>query len=150
MQPIAVWAEQDLGRFFEVFWRAAHNGRLVPVPAYKPEYFRTMLARLYLFGGEGRQPAESCWLARHTVGRAPSGRVLKLLRASRRFANYDEAEAFLEEHTAEGWQLVSFDPVSPCVPLEPVARLRRVYDSPHTRIGGLPAVRVFEVVVARP
>jgi hypothetical protein len=60
---------------------------------YYPAYYRTLLVRLYNFGGEAYTP-EDYTVVRHQVGDS-SGITANEIQDLRRFSTYEEALAFL-------------------------------------------------------
>jgi len=105
------------------------DGSFSRTVVYYPEYYRSMLNRLYLFSGNGYEPKSTTWAIR--VGSfSERGIQGKVIEESRQFATYNEAVAFLNEHAAEPWRIVGLSPFESCVPLEPLHQFRRVYQSP--------------------
>jgi asparagine N-glycosylation enzyme membrane subunit Stt3 len=146
---IVTWAERPPRDYSRIYLVEA-NGQTQPVMVYLPDYYRSLLVRLYLYDG-GAPPATETWLIGATPGEFLGGRF-EVIRWRQRFDSYGEAEAYREAHRRENLILGSFNPVVSCVPLEPVDGVSRVYtsdDSPIERGRPLRAVKIFEVAEGR-
>lgn len=56
-------AGDDEHRYFETFYERAQDAALRPRLLYYPDYYRTMVTRLYLYGSRAAQPRESTFVA---------------------------------------------------------------------------------------
>lgn len=130
---IAMWADKSLAQFFEEYYQRTPDGNLVPVFLYYPEYYRTMLCRLYLFEGKAIAPQNSTWVISYTEKTRKAGDKYKELSSIRRFATYEEAKTFLETQTAPNFRLVGMNPLMSCVPFEELKQYKLVYTSPTTK-----------------
>ena len=113
---VAGWAGQERTDYFDVYQQLDSTGAWSPIVLYYPEYYRTMLARLYNFRGEAYEPTEYTTI-RYQSGRS-SGQTAKEIVEVQRFQTYDEALAFLSQATESNWRLVSSDPLASAIPLE--------------------------------
>lgn len=143
------WAGRPREDFVEVVDLLQEGGGTVATPVYFPRYFQTLAARLVLFGGQAVDPDVISVVRLASRDPGPSaGRRLLLRQVT--FRRIDEARRFLEERRAAGetgWEIVSLSPFHSPIPLEAVSKLRSVYP-PDAPAGGIPAVRIFEVITA--
>ncbi|MBN1152917.1 MAG: oligosaccharyl transferase, archaeosortase A system-associated [Dehalococcoidia bacterium] len=141
---VAGWAGKERSDYFDLYMQRASSGEWQPVVLYHPEYFNSMLVRLYNFRGEAYEPEEYTAIL-HRVGNA-SGRTANEIVESRRFETYDEAVAFLAKATDADWRLVSSNPLVSAVPLDAVENFTIEYESSaetFLQAQLLPEVRVF-------
>jgi len=147
---VMAWAGVSEGRFVDTLWQPGQDGRLRPQLIYTPEYYRTMMARLYLFGGEAFEPTDSTWIVQVEPVDVPQMGTAERIVSMDRVGSWAEAQAHMETLPAGTGRVVGLDPFRSCVPLEATPGLRRVFDSTGSKITGegvdLPAVRVFEIV----
>ncbi len=151
---VMTWAGVSKGLFVDTLWQPGADGRLYPQLIYTPDYYRTMMARLYLFGAEAFEPAESTWVVQVEQVETPALATVERIVSIDRFDSWAAAQGHLRTLPAGSARLVGLDPFRSCVPLEAVAGLRRVFDSRGAKITGegvdLPAVRIFEVMAPDP
>jgi oligosaccharyl transferase (archaeosortase A-associated) len=141
---LVVWAGKDDGTFGETFQVKDSQGRLRPTVLFLPEYYRTMIVRLYVFGGKPAVPRDSTYVVTYIERRGDHGAVVKEAIESKRFKTYADALGYLDRLGHTNRVIGGFDPELTPVPLEPLTRLRLVEESP----GPPPAVRIFEYLGA--
>jgi len=139
------WAGLERSDYMDLYYQRNPNGGVwEPVVLYYPEYYQTMLVRLYNFRGEAYEPNEYTAI-RYQTGSA-SGQLAKEVVEARRFATYDEALTFLSQAADSNWRLVSSDPLVSAVPLETLQGFTIEYESSaqtFLQAQLLPEVRVF-------
>jgi hypothetical protein len=114
---------------------------------YRPAYYRSMLARLFFFGGQsvdGRAGATILWLRAKQEGGKPYLEVTSL----RRFESAEQAMSVAATCGNQGCVLVGENPGISCVPLGALRQLQPVFSSATRMMGsgssGRPAVQVYE------
>ncbi|MBZ5609581.1 MAG: hypothetical protein LAP38_15065 [Acidobacteriia bacterium] len=114
---------------------------------YRPAYYRSMVVRLFAFGGQsvaGRGGAVILWLRKASDGRSDPDVV-----GTRRFQSAQEALTAETACRDDGCVLVGDDPLISCVPMEALQRFRPVFSSSSASAGFGPAARrevqVYEV-----
>jgi dolichyl-phosphooligosaccharide-protein glycotransferase len=117
------WANSDPSKYAEIYYQQKEN-RLSPVPVYYPEYYYSLVARLYNFHAALVVPNNSSTVISYTV---QSGR--KVIQSSQTFPTYEAAAAFLKKQTASNYMIVGLSPFSSPVPLEKLAHYNEVYRS---------------------
>ncbi len=142
---VVMWAQRDLDDYREVYLQRTPAGTLGRVLLYYPEYYRSMMVRLYNFGGEEFEPQE--YTAIRYEERREDGATLKEIIDMREFATYDEVQAFIDSAEDNRWRLVGTNPLVSAVPLSGLQQFSLVFESEsQTFIQAqlLPEVRVFE------
>ena len=140
---IVVWAGRRTDEFTQIYLRQAPDGASEPVIVYYPAYYRTMLARLYLFEGKGTQPEAST----SVIWYADDGGGFRRILSVRGFDTYDAARRFADTHRGEKLVLGDFSNARSCVPVEPLTRYRLVYRSNgklFSTLDPITTVKVFE------
>jgi hypothetical protein len=144
---IPPWAGRRATDYCNQYDVAADNGSVRTRTYCFPEYYRTMLVRLYAFGGRAVTP-RAVTAIRWTDGER-DGRPVKRLEQPMTFAGTTEAERFIASRPTEHWRIASADPLVSCVPLEALTDFRQVFGSigrQPTPSGGLgpSAVQIYE------
>jgi dolichyl-diphosphooligosaccharide--protein glycosyltransferase len=144
------WAKKPAAQFVEVFSTRGPDGRLEPMTLFRPDYYRSMIVRLYVFRGEAVTPKNSTWVVA-VADRRAEGAPYREVVETREFAAYDEAAAYLAAHDDGRHLLVGPDPRVPCVPIEAAADYRLVHESADARERPTrtPSVRIFEYLSRR-
>jgi len=141
------WAGHDPKQFFEKYLLPRDEGWFDLVVVYYPAYYRSMLARLYFFNGQGQVPHDATVAIRYSQV-SENGVVAKRIDETLRFDTYESAEQFVGRQTQARWAIVGASPGQSCVPLEPLKHFRVVHKSPgavsKTPEGDLPYVSIFE------
>lgn len=142
LPAVATWAGREAGEFARtVFYR--DGAGLRPVLLYEPAYYRTLLARLYLFDGAAVEPRDSSWAVRTERRTGSDGAPWEELVEAEPFPDYTAAQAAAAARP--GARVVGLEPARSCVPLEALERYVPVYESPQPGlVSGLPAIRIFE------
>jgi oligosaccharyl transferase (archaeosortase A-associated) len=130
---LAAWAGRSPTEFFEEYYQKTTEAQLAPILVYYPEYYRTMVSRLYLFEGKAVAPENSTWVISFTEKTTSARRRYKEIAYARSFATYREAASFLEAQAAPNYRLVGLNPLMSCVPLEELRHYRLIYRSPTKR-----------------
>jgi len=145
---IARLGGHDEFELYEPYLEPKEDGAYKPIVLYYPEYYRSMLNRLYLFAGREYVPEWSTWAVRFSTLSTETGFQFKRIDQGLKFKTYDLAVKFLDEHPGEPWRIVGLSPVESCVPLEAVRHFQRVYQSPtqapFTNARPMGMVEIFE------
>lgn len=145
-ESIMAWGPGDVSRYYETFLERDGEGRLREFVLFHPDYYRTMAARLYLFGGRSVEPRDSTWVVTYRVSSRADGTAVKEIVASRAFALYSEAVAHLQHLGRGPHAIVGRDPMRSCVPLEGLDGFSLLYESADgpARPSSLASIRLFE------
>lgn len=124
MYDIANW-EDD--RLYETYYMELGD-EIIPVQMYYPAYYRTLAVRLYLFDA-GAIEAENTMVISYYEQRDPNGKAYKFIDKIFPFSSYGEALEYVSGQTEGNYNIVSNDPFSSPVSLEPLSEYRLVYQS---------------------
>ena len=135
------WSGKKVDRYWETFLtKDPKTGQLGPLVLFHPEYYRTLMVRLYVYGGGAYTPKDTTYVITYRDHPNADGTVGKEILESRRFKTYEGAAAYLDRFGHTGRLIVGLNPKESPVPIEPLTRFRMVHES----AGDAPAVRVFE------
>jgi len=138
-------AGEGSAKYYEVYYRK-QNDKLTPVLMYYPEYYRSMVVRLYCFDGKEYAPAETAAISWEAKTGA-DGTAYKEITGIKTFGSYGEASAFLTTQQGANWRIVGKGPLASPVPLEALAGYKPAFASTQqSRVGNndVPAVKIFE------
>ena len=145
---VVLWAGSEMSEFFDYYWLPTEQG-LQPIQLYHPEYYRSMVSRLYNFDGQAVS-ADHPVVISYEEMTDPDGVSYKQLTSAEEFASYEEAESYLADHETGNFIIVGTNPYVSPVTLEPLENYQPVYGSDiHLYVSEnmtLPAVKIFEYV----
>ncbi|HIE18071.1 MAG TPA: oligosaccharyl transferase, archaeosortase A system-associated [Dehalococcoidia bacterium] len=145
---VAKLSGNSLDRFFDVYYQP-RGARAYPVPVYYPEYYRTLLVRLYNFDGKQVAPRR-CTVISFVDRTTREGKHYKEIAEVKSFSTYYEAQAYIASQDSANYRIVGFNPFVSPVPLEALEHYRLVYSSESSMAlpdGSLiPEVKIFEHV----
>ncbi len=146
---IAVWGGHDQSEYTDVYYTSdKQDGRLGPVMVYYPEYYRTLVSRLYNFDGKAvivEKPLVVTYKEVNTLEKA----IVKQVVEARSFNTYIDAQAYMAGLKGVKARIVSNDPFVSPVALEELKTFKKVYSSPQestTAVGQVPEVKIFQFV----
>jgi len=142
------WAGGNQEGYYDVYYQE-QGSRLVPVLLFKAQYYRSMAARLYNFGG-GEVTPQSSTVVGYQEKVSREGVRYKEIISSKSFPSYEEAEAYISSQESDNYQVVSANPFISPVPLAKLEGYRLIYSSNSqvtlTGIGAVSEVKIFEYV----
>jgi hypothetical protein len=134
--------------FFGVYYQLQDNN-LKPVVLFYPEYYRSLVIRLYNFDGSQVVPENSTVIS-YSERVARDGQPYKEITDAKSFHSYEEAEAYISSQESTNYRIVSPDPFASPVPLQALEHYKPVYSSDGSKMmpsGKLvPEVKIFEYV----
>ena len=143
---ISAWAGISRDNFFDIYYQR-QNGVLAPVPLFYPEYYRSLVIRLYNFNGKEVIPQSTtviCYDEKLNADCTP----YKEVTAVHTFPDYPEAEAFVASQQSANYRIVSSNPFISPVPLTALEDYSLVYTSinytEEMDIGVTTPVKIFE------
>jgi len=142
---VAGLSDKKEGDFYELCWQKK-DGKYVPLLVFYPEYYRSMVSRLYNFDGKQVVPAQTPVMT-WTEQRMPDGQAFKEITGLRNFGGYGEAEYFVAGQKEGKYRIIGTDPLVSPVPLEALNEYKPVYQSKETASAGsglLPVIKIFE------
>lgn len=148
--PLWTQGEKEQDEYFGFYGRGIEGGGVEPVLVYYPDYYRSMMARMYLFDGQGVEPRESTWVLAWKEAVSETGAAYRRITSQRRFATYDEARRYLEARPGQPLVLGGLDPARSCVPLDALESFRLALNTKPGPLGDetgrVTAVKIFERV----
>lgn len=149
-RSLALWAGEPDRRYVERVLKRDASGKLQPATLFHADYYRTLLVRLYLYGGRSYEPAGPSYVAEF----APTPGGERELVGLRTLPSYRAGLDDLAGRDPERFAIVGLDPAVSSVPLAASALFRRVHGSPTAaamrgteRIG---QVEIYEHVAPPP
>ena len=143
------WAEQELTQFSEIYYVPQEKGELVPIQLFHPEYYRSLVVRLYNFDGQAVTPEISIVIS-YEEKVVQEGESIKLITHAQDFPSYEEAVAFISSQKPGNHRIVSDNPFISPVPLEELKRFKLIYSSDvsiiQPGVGAIPSVKIFEYI----
>ncbi|MFP4642135.1 MAG: oligosaccharyl transferase, archaeosortase A system-associated [Chloroflexota bacterium] len=140
------WASVDANNFYETYYRRTEEGRLESIRLFYPDYYRSMVARLFNFDGKAVTPEKTTVIS-YEEKISSGGQRYKLITSAEEFTSYDEAEEYISENGAENLRIVSGNPLVSPIPLQPLESYQLIHESDaKAKIGGteVPQVKIFE------
>jgi len=142
---IANWAGGDQAEFYDSYYLPQEN-RLVQTMLFYPEYYRTLVTRLYNFEGEAVTPEETPVISYEEVSH--EGKQYKVLTNIQYFPSYEEALSYILSQDSGNHRIVSNNPFISPVPLAALEHYQLVYSSDAVPVSPwadrMPEVKVFE------
>jgi WD40 repeat protein len=133
-------------QFCDIYYEQK-QGQLRPVLAFYPEYYRSLIVRLYNFDGREVVPQEATVISYKEMP-GPGGKTYKVINSAQSFKNYGEAVANVTSRKSEKVKIIGTNPFISPVPLGPLQNYKLVYSSKDTKTVGegrkVPEVKVFE------
>ena len=145
---IATWAGKESSEFSDVYY-VSQQGELMPFQLFHPEYYRSLVVRLYNFDGEAVTPQNPIVISyQQKVSR--EGKPYKEITSAEQFDSYEEAEAYLSSQESDNYKIVNDNPFISPVPLEALKHYKLIHGSEsHARQPDgktTPLVKIFEYI----
>ncbi len=141
------WAGYPGTQFYETYYYKQKNGQLASGYCFYPEYYRSLVARLYNFDGHAVVPASTTVIS-YEQKLSQEGITYKEITSARAFPSYEEAESYVSSQKSGNYRIISPDPFVSPVPLSELKNFKLVHSSsdslkPSNR-EPIPKVKVFE------
>ena len=123
------------------------DGRLAPAQVFYPEYYRSMVARLYNFDGQAVTPERSVVIS-YDEKMVQEGVLIKVISNVKEFPSYEAATAYISSQESDNYRLVGDNPFISPVPLAELKHYKLIYSSDGSvtqpGVGDIPSVKIFE------
>ena len=142
---LASLSGSSYSEFYDVFLQKQNN-QYVPTILFYPEYYRSMVARLYNFDGKAVIP-DVVNVVTYGDVTMQDGRKYKEINEIKTFDSYDEAQRFILDNKSKNYIIAGQDPYKSPVPLEELKDYRLVYSSGEKTSTGSksqPVIKIFE------
>jgi hypothetical protein len=136
------WASRDLKQFLELYFERDSSGKPKPIVVFYPDYYRTMMARLFMFDSKPAEPKNSTWTIRYEEFAGVNATAREIVE-KKQFETFQDAEVFLAGQTENNWVLAGLNPFKTCVPIEGMSGYELGFKATPVGLGD---VKVFEVI----
>ena len=123
-------------------------GKPSPKIFYRPAYYRSMVIRLFLFGGQAVEAPHGAMILFLQQKAFPGGQSYQEIVGTKRYSSAEEAATAEAACRAKGCQLVSDNPMVSCVSLDALQQLHPAFASTSSVVGfgrsGRKAVQVYQ------
>ena len=126
---VAALSGSSKEQFYDVYYYyEPQEGKLKPIRLFYPEYYRSLVIRLYNFDGNEVIPQSSTVISyQEKINR--DGNPYKEITSSQIFPSYEEAEAYISSQESGKYRIVGNDRFISPVPLEPLEHYKLIYRS---------------------
>lgn len=131
--------------FYELCWQQK-EGKYVPLLVFYPEFYRSMVIRLYNFNGAQVTPQNTLVMS-YQERLMPDGQKFTEITGLNNFRSYTEAEAFIAGQKDSRYKIIGTDPLASPVPLEELSGYRLAHASEQKATAGstpMPEIKIFE------
>lgn len=142
---LPVWMGSSYQDYYDVFLQKQDQSYTAMLLFY-PEYYQSMVVRLYNFDGKAAAPAEVN-VVRYEPVVAQDGIQYKVITEMKVFSSYGEASQYVDSQQPGTHRIVGRDPYVSPVPFEALNKFKLVYSSSQTKIDSqytLPYIKIFE------
>jgi asparagine N-glycosylation enzyme membrane subunit Stt3 len=144
LPAVMQWAGQDIEKYMPIYYIAQDN-QLTPVRLFNPDYYRTLIVRLYNFDGKAATVQKSMVII-YRIVRTSTGEEVKNITDYKEFTNYQDVQTFVASQNASTlFQIVGSDPFVNPIPLDAVEGYQEIFNSASS-VNGTQPVKIFEYV----
>jgi len=147
---VATWAGRQPSEYFDFYLIPQQNNTWVLRPFFYPEYYRSLVVRLYNFDGQAVTP-ESVWVISYEERRDKAGNIYKVITGAEQKGTYEEAEAYVlsQNSTNSNYRIANMNPMLSPVPLEAVEHYKLVHSSDNVTLPdgrSVPEIKIFKYI----
>ncbi len=142
---LATLSGSDYSHYYDVFFTRQGN-EYVPAIYFFPEYYRSMVVRLYNYDGKAVTP-RTVEVIEYREFAAQNGNTYKEIVDKKLFSSYEETQRFIGENSGSNYIITGEDPAESPVPLEELKDFSPVYNSSQQSSVGTtsqPSIKIFE------
>jgi dolichyl-diphosphooligosaccharide--protein glycosyltransferase len=139
---LATFSGKSREDFYDVYYQR-EGEKMVPVTLFYPEYYRSLVIKLYNFDGKEVKPQNSVVIS-YKERVSHEGRHYKEITSSKAFSSYEEALAYISKEKSGNLRVVGANPFTSPVPLEGLKHYKLVHSSPVTEPGAILELKIFE------
>ncbi|MGD0352446.1 MAG: oligosaccharyl transferase, archaeosortase A system-associated [Dehalococcoidia bacterium] len=143
---LATLSGSNPDKFFGIYYQLTNN-TLEPIILFYPEYYRSLVVRLYNFDGRNVIPKSSIVIS-YQEKVTPDGQYYRQITSVQSFDSYAEAQNYVTSQKSGNYRIVSNNQYVSPVPLPAVEHYRLIYTSKSLvadpAIGTVPEVKIFE------
>jgi dolichyl-diphosphooligosaccharide--protein glycosyltransferase len=131
---LATLSNLNYSDFYDVFLQKRDN-QYAPTILFYPEYYRSMVSRLYNFDGRAVVPEAVTVIAYKEIT-AQDGRKYKEITETKTVGSYAEAQRLMLDNKSKNYNVAGQDPYKSPVPLEELKGYKLVYGTNQKVSGG--------------
>jgi asparagine N-glycosylation enzyme membrane subunit Stt3 len=139
------WAKQDPNKYFSYYY-VLRNGSYSPVQLLKPDFYRTLVVRLYSF--DGKAVADGKPMVITYEEKTSGGTRFRAVVKYEEFPSYKAAQDFIAAQKSGNYDIVSASPFVSPIPLPAVTDYKLVYSSrwaeSYSQNATIPEIKIFE------
>jgi dolichyl-diphosphooligosaccharide--protein glycosyltransferase len=143
---VATWAGNEPSEFIDTYL-LPYEGKLVQVQLFLPEYYRSLVVRLYNFDGQAVTPEKSL-VVTYDEKVDLDGNRYKQITDAKQFSSYQEALDYVAGQKSGNYSIIGTNPFASPVPLEALQNYKLIYSSKSEVARPdkvmIPEVKVFE------
>lgn len=125
---IATWADKELSQYIELYYFQLDDGRLAAKYFYYPDYYRTLVVRLFYFNGEAFNDATPIVLD-YKITNINQDKTIKLITGLKAFSTYKEALDYQENGNSDNRVIVGMYPSRSPIELEELPGYKNIYNT---------------------
>jgi oligosaccharyl transferase (archaeosortase A-associated) len=133
-------------KFYGIYYQL-NNNTLEPIILFYPEYYRSLVVRLYNFDGRNVIPKSSIVIS-YQEKVTQDGQYYTQITSAQSFNSYAEAQNYVTSQKSGNYRIVSNNAFVSPVPLPAVEHYKLIYASKNLvadpGIGTVPEVKIFE------
>jgi dolichyl-diphosphooligosaccharide--protein glycosyltransferase len=145
---LPTWTGSNPDEFFDLYYQL-QKGKLVPFRLFSPQYYQSLVVRLYNFNGSD-VVAESPIVISYEEKTSREGKPYKEITSLQSFSRYEDADAYVLSKKSKKYKIVSDNPFISPMPLGKLEHYMLVYSSDSSveelGIGMIPEVKIFEYI----
>ncbi|MGD0855515.1 MAG: oligosaccharyl transferase, archaeosortase A system-associated [Dehalococcoidia bacterium] len=143
---IALSSGSPAEKYYDVYYQK-QGDILSPLTLFYPEYYRTIMVRLYNFDGKAVTENDVAVISFQNTKDA-LGQPYKQVMDYKTFKTYSEAQSYVAQQKSGQYKIGGIDPFVSPLTLPPIADFKLRYGSASTKLapfgGTVPEVKVFE------
>jgi oligosaccharyl transferase (archaeosortase A-associated) len=142
---LPTWIGKTYQGYYDIYLQK-QGDNYQPVLLFYPEFYRTMVIRLYNFDGQKVAPAQITVIGYGNVV-ANDGKKYKAITETKTFESIQEAEQFIASQKPGTYRIVGDNPYVSAVPLDALINYKQVYGSSQKKHDGQVTtsyVKIFE------
>jgi len=145
-QALATLSSRKPDKFYGIYYQLKGN-TLEPILLFYPEYYRTLVVRLYHFDG-GQVDPKNVTVISFQEKVSPGGQPYKQITSVKSFRSYEEAETYLTGQKSGNYIIASSDPYASPVTLPALEHYKLIHSSDKSFIergvGMVSEVKIFQ------
>jgi oligosaccharyl transferase (archaeosortase A-associated) len=145
---LPTWVGGVYQEYYDLYLQKQANN-YAPVLLFYPEFYRSMVIRLYNFDGKEVTPNQ-VEVIRYEPVKFPEGKTYNVIADTKKFDTYAEADSFLKSQESGSYRIVGRDTYQSPVPLEALKGYKLVHGSLEKASAGTASVSFIKIYEHQP